>query len=159
MMLLEQVLHTTKKHKNTRHFFTQEEDNILKSAMQTARPGNWEELAVLLPGIRPTQCRERWLNYLSPGIIRGNWTADEDEIIKKQVKEQGTKWAKISKLLPGRTENDIKNRWNTTLKKTMKETPQYDFWIEDEKASMNFSDLKSEFDIDSLSIDYYGFLH
>jgi hypothetical protein len=149
MIFLGQVPNTSRKHKSNRHFFTEEEDNILKSVIQTARPGNWDELAVHLPGVRPRQCRERWLNYLAPGIIRGNWTSDEDEIIKKQVKEQGTKWAKISKLLPGRTENDIKNRWNTTLKKTLKETSKYDFWSEDEKASMNFSDLASAFDIDS----------
>jgi myb proto-oncogene protein len=117
MKQLKQIFHTPRKHKNTRHFFTEEEDNILKTVMQTEKPQNWEDLAVHLPGVRPSQCRERWLNYLAPGIIRGNWTADEDEIIKKQVKEQGTKWTRIRKLLPGRTENDIKNRWNTTLKK------------------------------------------
>jgi hypothetical protein len=76
---------------NIRHFFTEEEDNILKAVMQTAKPQNWEDLAVFLPGVQPSQRRKRWLNYLATGIKRWNWTVEEDEIIKKHVKEQGTK--------------------------------------------------------------------
>ncbi|RLM74705.1 myb-related protein Zm1-like [Panicum miliaceum] len=62
-------------------------------------------------------CRLRWINYLRPDLKRGNFTAEEEETIIKLHGMLGNKWSKIAACLPGRTDNEIKNVWNTHLKK------------------------------------------
>ncbi|KAK7842847.1 transcription factor myb63 [Quercus suber] len=68
-------------------------------------------------------CRLRWINYLWPDVKRGNFTKEEEESIVKLHEAWGNKWSKIASHLPGRMDNEIKNVWNTHLKKnlTMKE--------------------------------------
>jgi hypothetical protein len=63
------------------------------------------------------QCRERWCNSLCPGVKKGNWTSYEDYMIFKLYNEYGSKWAKIASFLKGRTENSIKNRFYSTLRR------------------------------------------
>ncbi|CAK8534715.1 unnamed protein product [Lathyrus sativus] len=64
-------------------------------------------------------CRLRWINYLRPDLKRGNFTLEEEEIIIKLHKALGNKWSKIASYMPGRTDNEIKNVWNTHLKKKL----------------------------------------
>jgi len=65
------------------------------------------------------QCRERWRNHLSPGIRKDAFTTEEDRIILRMVKDVGTKWSLMAKALPGRTDNAIKNRYNSSLSRIL----------------------------------------
>lgn len=82
--------------------------------------GNW----IALPqkaGLKRCgkSCRLRWLNYLRPDIKHGGFTKEEDNVIYALYKKIGSRWSVIASQLPGRTDNDVKNYWNTKLKKKM----------------------------------------
>ncbi|KAJ3681008.1 hypothetical protein LUZ60_015497 [Juncus effusus] len=101
--------------------WTPEEDIILVSYIQEHGPGNWRSVPTNTGLMRCSKsCRLRWTNYLRPGIRRGNFTRHEEGIIIHLQSLLGNRWAAIASYLPQRTDNDIKNYWNTHLKKKIK---------------------------------------
>ncbi|XP_042480502.1 transcription factor MYB60-like [Macadamia integrifolia] len=101
--------------------WTPEEDIILVSYIQEHGPGNWRSVPTNTGLMRCSKsCRLRWTNYLRPGIKRGNFTSHEEGMIIHLQALLGNKWAAIASYLPQRTDNDIKNYWNTHLKKKIK---------------------------------------
>ncbi|XP_038903298.1 transcription factor MYB60-like [Benincasa hispida] len=101
--------------------WTPEEDIILVSYIQQHGPGNWRSVPTNTGLLRCSKsCRLRWTNYLRPGIKRGNFTPHEEGMIIHLQALLGNKWAAIASYLPQRTDNDIKNYWNTHLKKKLK---------------------------------------
>ncbi|XP_076926433.1 transcription factor MYB36-like [Bidens hawaiensis] len=98
-----------------------EEDAKLKDYIEKyGTGGNWIALPQKI-GIKRCgkSCRLRWLNYLRPNIKHGGFSEEEDNIICSLYISIGSRWSIIAAQLPGRTDNDIKNYWNTRLKKKL----------------------------------------
>ena len=81
-------------------------------------------MAKSLPGRIGKQCRERWHNHLDPNITKRKWTMQEDLLIVKLHLVHGNRWCDIAKKVKGRTDNAIKNRFNSNLSKRLEE-PQF----------------------------------
>jgi len=95
-----------------------DEDEHLKQLVGEHGIKSWAAIATRLRDRNGKQCRERWRNHLRPQLFKGEWTPEEDQEIWDRVQEMGTKWAQISEqYMPSRTDNDIKNRWNSIIRK------------------------------------------
>lgn len=101
--------------------WTAREDSVLTKYIQVHGEGNWRSLPKKAGLLRcGKSCRLRWMNYLRPDIKRGNITPDEDDLIIKMHALLGNRWSLIAGRLPGRTDNEIKNYWNTHLSKKLR---------------------------------------
>ncbi|CAO1946748.1 unnamed protein product [Urochloa humidicola] len=100
--------------------WTKEEDQRLIAYIKAHGEGCWRSLPKAAGLLRcGKSCRLRWMNYLRPDLKRGNFTDDDDELIIKLHALLGNKWSLIAGQLPGRTDNEIKNYWNTHIKRKL----------------------------------------
>ncbi|XP_010525258.1 PREDICTED: transcription factor WER-like [Tarenaya hassleriana] len=100
--------------------WTVEEDRILTDYVKAHGKGHWNRIAKKT-GLKRCgkSCRLRWMNYLSPNVKKGNFTDQEEDLIVRLHKLLGKRWSLIAKRVPGRTDNQVKNYWNTHLSKKL----------------------------------------
>ncbi|XP_028770875.1 transcription factor MYB8-like isoform X2 [Neltuma alba] len=100
--------------------WTKEEDQRLINYITLHGQGSWRSLPKAAGLLRcGKSCRLRWINYLRPDLKRGNFTQEEDDLIINLHSLLGNKWSLIAARLPGRTDNEIKNYWNTHIKRKL----------------------------------------
>lgn len=102
------------------------EDQALRKLVSEFPNISWSEIAKLFSenvGVRTSkQCRERWVNYLEPGISFKKYSIKEQELVFMYSKIYGNHWSKIAKELKGRTENSVKNFFYSTIRKNLRRT-------------------------------------
>jgi hypothetical protein len=119
-------------HRQERQAWQAWEDELLRGIIEAEGAKHWTSIAKELNdkahnsmAVRHgKQCRERWYNHLDPALKKGNWTHEEDLFLLEKQQELGNHWSEISKLLIGRNENSVKNRFKSLLRKAQKELPE-----------------------------------
>jgi hypothetical protein len=96
--------------------WTAEEDDLLRSLASATNPNSWSAIAKALPTKTASQISGRWERVLNPRLVKGSWTREEDETIVRFVQDSGTKdWAKLARLLTGRTGKQCRERFKNHL--------------------------------------------
>ncbi|CBI29955.3 unnamed protein product, partial [Vitis vinifera] len=100
--------------------WTPEEDELLANYVKREGEGRWRTLPKRAGLLRcGKSCRLRWMNYLRPSVKRGQIAPDEEDLILRLHRLLGNRWSLIAGRIPGRTDNEIKNYWNTHLSKKL----------------------------------------
>ena len=103
------------KEKSRKKAWDEEQDNKLLGMIAEIGPHQWEQMAATMEGRSGKQCRERWHNQLNPLLKKTAWSVEEDWILYILHETVKNRWAEITNVLLGRSDNSIKNYWNSTL--------------------------------------------
>lgn len=115
------LLNAQVKERNKKRKFTQEEDEKLRELVQDHGQKQWDVIARNFTDRTARQCRDRWKHYLSPSVTpKKDWTITEDRLLLQCTQKYGAQWAALVKFFPGRTDINLKNRWNKLQRKSKK---------------------------------------
>jgi len=113
--------------------WTPEQDEALRRSVKKYHGKNWKVIALEVPGRNHVQCLQRWKKVLTPGLVKGHWTPEEDEVLKKVVRRKDiSTWAKVAEYVPGRTAKQCRERWSLNLDPTINRGP----WTEEENLML-----------------------
>ena len=126
--------------------WTAEEDERFMKQIQICGTHNWKVIADYFPGKTAKHCRLRWHNHLNPEIRRIAWSPEEDRVLLHYHGMIGNKWARIAKLLKGRTDNQVKNRFYSLSRPTMYKKPSDDVYPESPAQNTYYSQNKRPID-------------
>ncbi|KAL9262031.1 MYB-like transcription factor 4-like protein [Drosera capensis] len=105
---------------NNKGAWSEQEDQKLIDYISKHGERSWRSIPQAAGLLRcGKSCRLRWINYLRPNLKRGNFGEDEEDLIIKLHALLGNRWSLIAGRLPGRTDNDVKNYWNSHLRKKL----------------------------------------
>ena len=115
---------------NNKGPWTEQEDKKLINLVEKYGAEKWSFISSHFPERIGKQCRERWFNHLCPTVNKTAWSKEEEWILFILHNQIGNKWSQLCKYLPGRTDNTIKNHWNSTMKKRIEQLQgEYDNMI------------------------------
>lgn len=106
--------------RSPREKFTEQEDALLVKLVESSEIRNWVKIAEQMNGRTARQCRERYDGYLAPHVIKRDWTEEEDKLLLQKYAELGSKWATIATFFLGRTNTNVKNRYNLLCRNASK---------------------------------------
>jgi hypothetical protein len=106
------------KERKRKTVFTTEEDEIIFDFVDKFGSRRWERIESIIQTRTSRQCRERWNNFLSPTIVKKEWSFEEDRLLENLVSQYGKKWSKFVEYFPGRTNILIKNRFSLLMRHT-----------------------------------------
>lgn len=101
-----------------------DEDSLLIQLVGKMGERRWRRIADSIPNRSGKQCRERYVNHLAPGIDKSPWSVIEEWALFMCMQVYGKSWAKIGSLIPGRPDNNIKNHWNSRMRRKLPELGQ-----------------------------------
>ncbi|KAL2321842.1 hypothetical protein Fmac_026221 [Flemingia macrophylla] len=107
-------------HASKKGFWTAQEDKVLSDYVKKHGTGKWNRIPKVT-GLKRSgkSCRLRWMNYLSPKVKRGDFSEEEVDLVIRLHNLLGNRWSLIAGRIPGRTDNQVKNFWNTHLSKKL----------------------------------------
>lgn len=140
--------------------WTSQEDAILVEYVNKHGEGNWNAVQKHSGLSRcGKSCRLRWANHLRPNLKKGAFTADEERMIVELHAKMGNKWARMAAHLPGRTDNEIKNYWNTRIKRRQRAgLPLYPPEVRMQTLNGNYQYQKSD-EFNNVDMQQHGLLH
>ncbi|GLE05545.1 hypothetical protein PINS_up014568 [Pythium insidiosum] len=103
--------------------WTKLQDNALRESVRIHGEKNWKAIAELVPGRNHAQCLQRWRKVLKPGLVKGHWSFEEDQILEYLVTQGCNNWGQIAERIPGRTPKQCRERWKNHLDPAINKGP------------------------------------